>query len=396
MEQVEATVTDPRDGRQGDIKNRVLQIVGEDSGKILVVEDEIELAEVLEFNLIRKGFDVLLAHDGLEACRLIGREQPDLILLDLMLPLLDGWEVCRMVRSHQDPAFRKTPIIMLSALGSTEDRIKGYDLGADLYLPKPYAIKEVIIKSRQLIQQHRDFLQLNQQVSSLQSWADMQDQWQQALFHELRNQLTVISGMALHLQQDRQLPPGRTEQFAEQISSSSHYLGALAENYLLVRRLEDKPGQLQGEPFLLANLLGELQELFQPLAEQKSCQLKLSCDSSVLLELHPIGLKIVLSSLIDNALKYSMLDGHILLSVQVDTECVRILLQDDGPGVDPGEREKIFTKFYRGRDNREKLVGSGLGLYMARALSEAMGGSLCLLDNDQPGCCFQLSLPRPC
>lgn len=79
-----------------------LKTAREGGGRVLIVEDEIELCEVLEFNLIRQGFDVLTAADGLEACRVIGREKPDLILLDLMLPLLNGWEICRMVRSHHE------------------------------------------------------------------------------------------------------------------------------------------------------------------------------------------------------------------------------------------------------------------------------------------------------
>jgi len=120
-------------------------------GHILIVEDDLELSEILEFNLTRKGFDVLVAKDGLDACRVIGREKPDLILLDIMLPLLDGWEICRMVRSHLDPLIARTPIIKLSALSSREDKLKGYDLGADLYLPKPYKMKEVIISAQQLI-----------------------------------------------------------------------------------------------------------------------------------------------------------------------------------------------------------------------------------------------------
>ncbi len=120
--------------------------------RVLIVEDEKDLAEVLEYNLSRSGFEVLIARDGLEACRVIGREKPDLILLDLMLPLLDGWEVCRMLRTHHDPLLARTPVIMLSALNSDENRIKGYDLGADLYLSKPYVLKEVILKSWQLLE----------------------------------------------------------------------------------------------------------------------------------------------------------------------------------------------------------------------------------------------------
>lgn len=181
------------------LNNRVLKRNKPHQGRVLIVEDENELAEVLEYNLIRNGFDVIVAHDGLEACRIIGRDKPDLILLDLMLPLLDGWEVCRMLRTHQDRLVADIPVIMLSALGSTDDRLKGYESGADLYLPKPYVIKEVVLKSLQLIEKRREYLSLADKISSLEKWNNLQDNWQHVLFHELRNQLTIISGMAQHL-----------------------------------------------------------------------------------------------------------------------------------------------------------------------------------------------------
>lgn len=125
------------------------------TGTVLIVEDESTLAEILEYNLNRHGFKTLMAADGLEACRVVGREHPDLILLDIMLPLLDGWEICRMIRNHKDQQVSQTPIMMLSALSSPKDIEKGQDLGADLYLPKPYSIKEVIFQCRNLIARSR-------------------------------------------------------------------------------------------------------------------------------------------------------------------------------------------------------------------------------------------------
>ncbi len=122
--------------------------------KILLVEDEEALAEILSFNLSKHGFQVFTAPDGLEACRIIGRERPDLILLDIMLPLLNGLEVCRMVRQHEDNAISRTPIIIMSALSSKKDQTKGADLGANLYLPKPYNIKQVIENCRRLLNIH--------------------------------------------------------------------------------------------------------------------------------------------------------------------------------------------------------------------------------------------------
>jgi response regulator RpfG family c-di-GMP phosphodiesterase len=142
--------------KEQSLRDRALTFTTPSLGRVLIVEDEPELAEVLEYNLIRYGFEVLVARDGMEACRIIGQEVLDLILLDLLLPLLNGWEICSMLRSHQNSIIASTPVIMLSALGSADDRLKGYDLGADLYLPKPYVMKEVLFKSRKLIEQHRD------------------------------------------------------------------------------------------------------------------------------------------------------------------------------------------------------------------------------------------------
>jgi signal transduction histidine kinase len=393
MEQVETTVTEPLNERQDEIKGRVLQVVGEGNGKVLIVEDEVELAEVLEFNLLRQGFDVLLAPDGLEACRLIGKEKPDLILLDLMLPLLDGWEICRMVRSHRDEVVAKTPIIMLSALGSPEDRVQGYELGADLYLPKPYIIKEVIIKAKHLLKQRREYLLLNEQLASLQNQTDLQGQWQQAMFHELRNQLTVISGLAEHLKSSTsELVEERSEKFAGQIIESSNFLGEIAENYLLVRRIEESRSTLVNEQTSLLRLLEEVVQLLEPSALKKACQLELNCPADITVETHPLGLKIILSNLLDNALKYSPLDSQIIIKVEEGGTEISIRVQDDGPGIPEAEREKVFEKFYRGRNVQKSSPGNGLGLYMAHTLAASMGGVLSLADSSCRGCCFELLL----
>lgn len=360
-------------------------------GKVLVVEDEESLSEILEFNLHRQGFSVLTAADGLEACRIIGREKPDLILLDIMLPLLNGWEICRMVRSHEDHQISQTPIIMLSALGTESDKLKGYDLGANIYLPKPYSIKEVTLQSRQLMEQRKTQVQLSEQLASIHKWFELQDQWQQALFHELRNQLTVISGMADHMCENDALSDEHSNLFSEQISTSSHYLGSLAENYLLVRQVESNSDRLQAEAIHLPDLFDELMRVFGTLVQQKSCTLDVECDVNKLIHLHPVGLKIIISNLLENALKYTLLDGHIQLSAQIRESQLEIHVCDDGPGIPFEDRDNIFEKFYRGQNQRERTGGSGLGLYMARTLARAMGGEIELVEQrDNFMCCFRL------
>lgn len=391
---MESVYKSPEGEETPPFNNRILKMTRPLQGRVLIVEDENELAEVLEFNLIRNGYEVLIARDGLEACRVIGREKPDLILLDLMLPLLDGWEVCRMLRTHQDPLVARTPVIMLSALGSADDRLKGYGSGADHYLPKPYAMKEVLFKSRQLIEQNHEYLSLFEKISTLEKWHSLQDNWQHVLFHELKNQLTIISGMAQGLTSKGGLQREHSRQYAHHIQQSSDYLSSLAMSYMLVRQVERNPGQLSLEPLLVQYLFAELRELFSPLAEQNFCQIEFECAALPALELHPVGLKIVLSSLIDNALKYTGQAGQVKVVARMTAQDYEILVEDDGPGIAAGEREKIFEKFYRGESESSAPPGSGLGLYMARVLAESMGGRLTLESSPRPGSHFCLCFPR--
>ena len=111
------------------------------SQKIVVVEDDINIAELLRLYLEKDGFEVLIAHDGGEGLRLAESEKPDLVMLDIMLPIMDGWQVCRAIRKNS-----KTPIIMLTAKGETEDKVTGLEMGADDYIVKPFEVKELLAR----------------------------------------------------------------------------------------------------------------------------------------------------------------------------------------------------------------------------------------------------------
>ena len=110
-------------------------------GKVLVIDDEKPIAEILKYNLENEGFSVLVAYDGEEALRLAFLEKPDIILLDIMLPRIDGFSVCKQIRQKLD-----VPIIMLTARESEIDKIMGLELGADDYVTKPFSIRELIAR----------------------------------------------------------------------------------------------------------------------------------------------------------------------------------------------------------------------------------------------------------
>lgn len=119
--------------------------------KILIVDDDVNICELLNLYLKKDGFDTVIANDGEQAVEYAAKYSPDLILLDIMLPKLDGWQVCREIRKTSE-----TPIIMLTAKGETFDKILGLELGADDYVSKPFDTKEVIARIKAVLRRTHD------------------------------------------------------------------------------------------------------------------------------------------------------------------------------------------------------------------------------------------------
>jgi DNA-binding response OmpR family regulator len=122
-------------------------------GRVLIVEDEPDISALLAFHLEREGYQVFRARDGLDALQQVRARRPDLALLDLMLPGIDGLEVCRRLR--QDPATAALPIVMLTAKREEVDRVLGLELGADDYIVKPFSPKEVVARVRAVLRRSR-------------------------------------------------------------------------------------------------------------------------------------------------------------------------------------------------------------------------------------------------
>ena len=110
-------------------------------GKVLVADDDKNICELLRLYLVKEGFQVVLAGDGEEALARFSAENPDIILLDVMMPRLDGWQVCREIRKKSE-----CPIIMITAKGETFDKVLGLELGADDYVVKPFETKEIVAR----------------------------------------------------------------------------------------------------------------------------------------------------------------------------------------------------------------------------------------------------------
>ncbi len=358
--------------------SKVAKPTGE-PGTILVVEDEPELLAPLEYSLSRAGFATVTAPDGLTACRLVGQRRPDLILLDIMLPDLDGWEVCKLIRRHPDETMATVPLIMLTALGSADDRLKGLALGADAYLPKPYSIREVIAQARNLLARRKKQLALHAQLDQYRHHESLQTDIQSIVFHELRNQLLIIGGFSELLRKGAVHPEeGNSRDYLQAIHRSSTYLSFLAEEFLLVRKVED--GGLTLPPQLVnpGEVLAQLVELFEPTARDKQVTLRFAkSPNGELFVLNQAALKVILSNLLENAIRYGGAGARVTLGWgKTQNGGLTLEVADTGPGITAEDQAHIFERFYRGAPHGTGVGGSGLGLYIVKTLVEALHGKV--------------------
>lgn len=116
---------------------------------ILVVDDEAHIQELIKFNLEKNGFNVITADNGLDALKLAETKKPDLIFLDLMLPGMDGLDVCKNIRKN--PSIESIPIVMITAKGEELDKILGLELGADDYITKPFSVRELVARAKAIL-----------------------------------------------------------------------------------------------------------------------------------------------------------------------------------------------------------------------------------------------------
>ena len=124
--------------------------------KILIVDDEQDIVELLSYNLEKEGFSTVKAYDGEAALGLVRSEKPDLMILDLMLPKMNGLDVCKAIRRNPETA--NLPIIMLTAKGDEIDKIIGLEIGADDYITKPFSIKELIARVRAILRRMHEVI----------------------------------------------------------------------------------------------------------------------------------------------------------------------------------------------------------------------------------------------
>ena len=344
--------------------------------KILIVEDENDTVELLRYNLRKENYETLIALNGKEAVEAVQYHTPDLVLLDIMLPKLNGWEVCRILRENSKG--RAIPIIMLTALSDEDSRIKGLTLGADDYMSKPFSVKELLLKIRKSVDRQ-------QTIRLLRAKETEQETSLKYLVHEVRNSLNMIGGFStLALKKDN------PRDYLMTISTAAAHAESLLKDVSLLTRFEKEGGSLPLEPIDIVAITKDAVDSARDTAMQKRLEIIVMKSTPALVRANRTAVRQVLVNLLSNAVKYSREGGRVWVSLDELNDRIGVSIKDEGCGVRRDELPKIFEKFYRAAGS-EKTKGAGLGLYIVKLLTEAMGGTIAVVSDQGAGSMFTAS-----
>ncbi len=364
--------------------------------KILIVDDEKDLVEMVAFNLERKGYLIQKAYNGMEAWEKIELDPPDLLILDLMMPHLDGWELCRLIRRSQKKALQEMGILMLTAKAMPDDRVYGLELGADDYLTKPFSVNELILRVKKIAEKKRTVSQLQEEVKSLQDSIQTQETHLRRISHDLKSPLISIGFVAKRMLRKEQKE--ETLEAFQKIFENSLYLTQWIDETLNHPSLNAPMRQELVQEMDIASLLQKAINLLKENALKKNIEIVFNPPKNLLNLPGQESLMFrVLVNLLSNAIKYTPRGGRVEISLnaylnQRGTGVFEISFKDNGIGIDEDDLTKIFQPFYRGK-NIPSIEGKGIGLSFAKEVIEAHGGKILVQSEPGRGSLFSILIP---
>jgi len=348
--------------------------------RILIVDDEQDVADLLRYNLEKAHYETVVALSGQQAIEAVRLHTPDVVLLDIMLPDISGWEICKTLRESSLGKF--LPIIMLTALADEEARIKGLTLGANDYLAKPFSLRELQLKIRKCLDQR-------QMIKSFIAKEQDHDTSLRYLVHELRNSLSVIgnfSALALRKEKD-------AKKYLKTINSTSTHAENLLNDTSLLARLEMEGAAFPIAPVDISAVCEEVADMFRDEAKKNEIGIEIINTTRYMVKGDRTAVRQVLVNLVSNAVKYNRRGGKVRISFDDTGSCLQISIQDEGCGVSSEELPHIFDKFYRAAGS-ERKKGAGLGLYIVKLMAHAMGGDVTVSSNIDEGSVFTVTFKR--
>lgn len=351
--------------------------------RILVVDDSPDNVFLIQTILEEEGYTITTAEDGPTALAEVEKSPPHLVLLDVMMPGMDGFEVTQRLRQNAKLPF--IPILLITAYDQPSVA-KGLDTGADDFIRKPVEVEELLARVRSL-------LRLKHSVDERDEIARQREDFVSRLTHDLRTPLVAADRMLVLLSQGAlgELSPSIQEAIVTMIRSNQNLL-QMVNTLLEVYRFEAGRKTLAFFPVDLQELLQEVVKELSPLAQDKGVALQVQQQpiSSVKVSGDRLELHRLFTNLIGNALKFTDKGSvTVRLSTSADSY-LQVDVIDTGSGISSEDQATLFQRFRQGSHKRS---GSGLGLYLSRRIVEAHQGSLQVESELGKGSTFSVSLP---
>ena len=365
------------------------------SHTILIVDDKLENIEILIRVLERVGFELLVARNGHEVFEVLQHASPNIILLDVMMPDMNGFEVCRRLKA--DERTRDIPVIFLSALIEHTDKLRGFELGAVDYITKPFQHEEVLarVKTHLTIRDLQTRLQdanqsLRQRTDELETTNKELRNFAYIVSHDLKAPLRGISQLSTWLIQDYgEALPQEGKELLDLLIDRVKRMDRLIDGILAYSRA-GRPSETVEEIDL--NLL--LSEIVKSLMPPASIQV--TYDNSLpMLHGNTTQIAQVFQNLLSNAIKFmDKPEGHIRVGCAEDGEYWRFWIADNGPGIEVQHHERIFQIFQTLRGTSGESENSGVGLSIVKKVIETHGGKIWVESTPGAGSTFWFTLPK--
>ena len=358
---------------------------------MLLVDDNADMRDYVR-GLLAADYAVSTCVDGQEALDRLRAEPADLLITDVMMPRLDGFELVSAIRA--DERLNRIPVIVLSARAGEDSRVEGLAAGADAYLVKPFSARELLVTVASQLQLSR----LRQEhETSLRTAARRKDEFLAVLAHELRNPLAPIRN-AVEILRRSEATDENTAPLLDIMARQVGQMVRLIDDLLNVSRISRGQIELRKAPVDLADAVMQAVETARPELEQAGVELNLTLPpTAVLLDADQARLVQAIGNLLNNAAKFTQPSGRVWITAERAGRDAVIRVRDSGIGIAPEHLQAVFEMFVQLDTSLERnRSGLGLGLTIVKTLVEAHGGTVeAQSDGVGAGAQFVIRLPLP-